>query len=257
MKYAMNRSIIVSLLFIGGLFLGCDTEKFVSEPGETRGAERLKIVVDPTSGYASQTVRIEIIARQFTWTHAYVTFNDLIPDVDCIRGSVMYARVPYRAKSGRVILHSGDLSIEGPRFTVVHLCDDSVCVTNYSGPTIQESDAWVDTRSYMGPVEKWRASISHDTVKLSQDFRFGDDGHIWRIINFELSRTDGPPRCIGGMIIDHELLGDDTLDLKGVAEIQDWDTSGVVSGRVSYFRDICNTGYWWYYYFWYDFKQSK
>jgi hypothetical protein len=82
----------------------------------------------------------------------------------------------------------------------------------------------------------WTGRVLGDTVECVQAYPVGDDSHWTLTIRFRVPGPTGFPQAVEGILVRREIDGVFTDRLKGVVAVQDWDLSGVISGRISFVR---------------------
>ncbi len=180
--------------------------------------------------------RITILDAHFVATYSYLVYfrgADWALMANCDTGTTINALVPFGAVSGPISVSLGsDPFGVTPAFTVTEVTDTlTLSVRNYdiTPPITAEDSSVVD---YMGFRRTWTADISGDTVHLRRDFATG--GMVFQCHFSLVNRgTNQLPFLTNAWIVskpDYPGTRIDTIRT-GLLKVQDWDTSGVMSGR--------------------------
>ncbi len=201
-------------------------------PGENKAFVDIK--VSPDSGTVGTI--LQITGKKFDPSVSLlsITFNDTEPfRVDSGKGDTIYTYVPFEAQSGKITLdvYEVDTLWVSNDFRVIQQCDTSkICVLEYDlkQPITQKS---ANNLPDNYNAEAWKAEIVGDTVIISRYIDASEYG-ITHILSFLCQKNNLPEHLEIKRIV-HEDTGtrESTMD-RGVIKIQDWDTSGVISGRV-------------------------
>lgn len=228
----MARHVII---FVLCLAVGC-----VEQPSNPVPAPTVT-ELSPKSAYHSQTILVRGSAFD---DNVIVWFNGVLALPDSGTSSELWVRVPYPATTGPVSIRTsrGD-SVTGPVFEVKDGCPFDVCIIPYSGQTLTQDQS---IPLYAYSVVDWTGRISSDTVELFQEYSIGDDTRITKVLRFDISGGNALPAFFSGCFIRREIDGTFPDTLRGLIQIQDWNPTGIVSGKVS-------TPYYNHYHSWRDF----
>jgi hypothetical protein len=228
--------------------VSCNNNSTVVEPPNQQADTRIVIRdVVPRRGRMSDTVNV----YGFHFQGARIAFNGLETSYLWRSDTILSARVPRGATSGRVILFTlGDTAI-GPVFTVDSVCSQNLCIVPYYGSLLTEQQSW--QKDWFYRYVEWAGQVRADSIILTQGpYQVGDDTRLTRLVRFTNNR--GPtalPTSVDAILVHHEMFRTVIDTLKGIVAIQSWDTAGVVSGKISWFYEPYK---WWYdFVFWYDF----
>lgn len=138
--------------------------------------------VEPNSAKPGDV--ITITGRNFAAYHLdnFLWIGDQRFDADSGTTSTLFARIPWGASSGILSIKTSVDSVAGPTVTVLQPCSLQICVGNYLGAPITDSSSWVI--SCTGQIQKWSATISGDTITLTQFYCYGDDSGIRKTLRF-------------------------------------------------------------------------
>lgn len=205
--------------------------------------------VVPTSGLVSYPVAIHGRHFESDWWTNRVTFNSISAFPDSATDTIIYTRVPLRAWSGPLFVHTKTDSVRGPDFTVFQVCNSNLCITGYSGTTLTAAQSLV--RNCFEEDVRWSGEMRGDTVILSQGVCVGDDSYRKKLLRFRHIVNDSMPQVFDGVYIKTEIYGTNVDTMKGLIAIQNWSVSDSVCGRVSWFQESSRN--WWDFVFWYNF----
>ncbi len=211
------------------------------------------LVVTPDSGTAG--TRIKIFGMKFLPSAGQneIYFEGVEPfRPDSGSADTLYSYTPFEASSGsiKVTYWGHDTIGVFPYFKFIAQCDTTaICVLPYDlnvvlteQSALQVFPGWYDERA-------WSGEIRGDTVIISRQYEFLDSG-VTRVIKFLYTDEHSLPQLVSSVFrnVNDTRTICDTLTV-GIIKIQDWDTSGVVSGRViDKVWGVHN------YIFWYDFR---
>ncbi len=213
--------------------LSCsDDGSAVVPPAEI--SKPLSLTFKPDDGKVGS--RITIMSSHFVMSYSYLVYfrgADEALVARCDTGTTINAFVPFGAVSGPISVSLGsDPFGVTPAFTVTEATDTlTLAVRNYdiTPPITAEDSSVVD---YMGFRRTWSADVRGDTVHLWQNFA---TGYIFFEYHFVLVNrgTNQLPFLTNAWIVskpDYPGTRIDTIRA-GLLKVQDWDTSGVMSGR--------------------------
>lgn len=214
------------------LSLSCQQELNI-EPPSLHSPKILN--VEPSSAKPGDV--ITITGRNFAAYHLdnFLWIGDQRFDADSGTTSRLFARIPWGASSGILSMKTTIDSVGGPTVTVLQPCSlpngSLVCFNFSPGTSITDSSAWV--LSCTGQQQKWSATISGDTISLTQFYCYGDDSGIRKTLRFKHQGNFLPPLYIDGTWWDFSFPYTYTEPIKGYITIEQWKIPGVLSGRVS------------------------
>ena len=221
-----------AILWLALLLMGCSDAGI--EPVPDRLTSGIASMV-PASGRPGDPVRI-IGNSPFT-ASARVAFNGIPCAPESLRGGIIFVRVPWGAKTGPVTVLTPGGSMTGLVFAVSTPCSDSMCLVPFSGtPVTRSSSLHYDPFYPHVDSIPWTAKFSADTLILTQEYTVGDDSRWIMSIRFRFSSMVTYPLSVQGVLVRREIDGIFTEVLKGQVAIQDWNTGGVISGRMSFVR---------------------
>ena len=228
MKATPYAIVLVAALLV----LGCFEEWRGIEPTEP-GRHTLAVGAKPDSGRIGSTV----VIRNFRFV-AGVTYSVTFPgadgalSVDCDSAAVIRFFVPFGAVSGPVTVGLGrEKGVTGP-FVVTEMSDQlGLTVSRYDiTPPVTAKDSSVV--NYRGDRRAWSAVMRGDTVHLSLIVYQGEVSYEYHFL-----LRNGPAGQLPHLMLAWTVMRPDypgvTIDTlrAGLMKIQDWDTSGVMSGR--------------------------
>jgi hypothetical protein len=140
--------------------------------------------------------------------------------------------VPFGAVSGPISVPVGDRIGVSPRFTVTESSDTlRFTVTRYDiTPPITEKDSSVVDR--MGFLRTWSADVHGDTIHLYRTYRPGDDLCEHHFLLVHTGANQLPRLFMAWTTRTSDVPGTSVDTIRtGILKIQDWDTSGLMSGK--------------------------
>ena len=230
-------------LFFVFVYFGCekDYSSLIIAEKIVEGPTRKPIFVEPDSGYVG--TKLKIFGMKFssrgvrTNSIEFEGWEAIRPDSGST--DTLFTYIPFGAETGSIKISYWDgfvfhdtIGISN-QLNVVQECDTlSICVLPYNVDVsiTEEMSRRVDL-SHDKMVD-WNAEINNDTVTISRSYEHIDWG-ITKTLKFLHTDNQQLPRLLSYISI---RVGDtgtriDTLKT-GIIKIQDWDTSGIVSGRV-------------------------
>lgn len=228
----MHRKFFIALALVVVLSFSCQQELDI-EPLLSRTPIILNVEPNP----AKPGDVITITGRNFAAYHLdnYLWIGNQRFDADSGSATRLFARIPWGANSGTLSLKVATDSVSGPTIAVTQPCNlpsgSSVCLNLVPGTTITDSSSWVVGST--GIINKWSASISSDTITLTQFYTYGDDSGIRRTLRFRHLGNNILPFYVGGTWTYVEIQNNRTESLQGYIAIEHWNIPGVLSGRVS------------------------
>lgn len=226
-----NRWIRTAFLVAALGVAGCrDTG---GEPPLVYGPE---LSVVPASGIPGDPVRIS--GLDFG-NAAVAWFSGVRCQPESIRTGVMHVRVPWGARTGMLTVGPPPDSAIGPVFTVTMTYADSLPIVPFTGPPVTRSSSlhydpmypWADSIA-------WSARIAADTVVFMQEYAVGDDSWWSMVVRFRFTPLALAPHAAEAVLFRREIDGVFVEQLRGRVMVQDWNTAGVVSARLSFVRHM-------------------
>lgn len=250
----MWRIVVFAVLTVGFVFSGCQRNSTTGV--ETNGEKQLQ--VSPASGYIGTRLTITGVPFSENGADIQLQFSNLSYRLapDSLHKDTIFSHIPYGAVTGPLsITINGKLHYSIDPLRVLETCPDSVVIRPYNlNVGLLKKDAW-----YYDELQKpheWQGTVSGDTVTLSRDFPFGDEGRVNQELKLRVSNASG----LGCEFVAYFRTQNDyqngttkvdTLK-KGIVKIKDFSTGGVVSGKIFY-EDIEPGAV----VFWYDFSTGN
>lgn len=160
---------------------------------------------------------------------------------------MIYTTVPLEAQSGAVTVISGSDTGIVENFTFVKECEDStVCVVHFNlNSRVTKTSSLLNAG--FGITQEWSALVENDTVTVFRKVTSGimSNSQIFKFKNDQY--TELPNLLSAKFILEAEYPTEYEIET-GIIKIQDWNLSGIISGRV-----LIESGFK--VDFWYDFSQ--
>lgn len=224
----MQRKFFILLAVVVALSFSCQQELDIEQPLILYP----KILsVEPNSAKPGDviTITVENFKRPSINCNWWIGNGQVC--IDSGTASKLFARVPWGISNGILFYKTQTDTIVGPPLSITSTCSSDVCLSSYTGTPIADSSSWVVGST--GIINKWSASISGDTVALTQYYGYGDDSGIRKTIRFIHRGNTILPLYANGTWANVEIQYTRAQPLAGYIAIDRWSIPGVLSGRVS------------------------
>ena len=230
----MESSHIIVLVLSGTMLFGACSDHGSEIVPTNQNGQPFVLTVEPNSGRIGSIVAIGGERFKVPTTQYMVGFagaDDRLVADSC-SDSTIFTFVPFGARSGPLSVFSDQLLGRTDKFSVTEVVDTTaLTAVRYDiSPMLTANDSSVIDR--MGFRRTWRANRQGDTIQIIRGFSTGDEYYEYHIVLISQRAIQLPRPVALWTYIKPDYPGawTDTVRV-GILKIQEFDTSGVISGR--------------------------